>query len=208
MNALHRDLKRLVDRVEAADAPRVAADPHRQRYHIQPAVGWLNDPNGLCKIGQDYHVFYQYGPFDPNGGVKHWGHLRSRDLLHWERLPVMLYPDAPYDCHGVYSGSALWEEGTLFLYYTGNVKYAGDYDYIRAGRGHNLCLATSRDGVTLDTKQCLMTNADYPAGLSCHVRDPKVWKQDGRYYMVLGARTLEDRGEVLVLRRWQHAQWP
>ncbi|MCI6084455.1 glycoside hydrolase family 32 protein [bacterium] len=207
MNALHRDLKRLVDRVEAADAPRVAADPHRQRYHIQPAVGWLNDPNGLCKIGQDYHVFYQYGPFDPNGGVKHWGHLRSRDLLHWERLPVMLYPDAPYDCHGVYSGSALWEEGTLFLYYTGNVKYAGDYDYIRAGRGHNLCLATSRDGVTLDTKQCLMTNADYPAGLSCHVRDPKVWKQDGRYYMVLGARTLEDRGEVLVLQSTDRLHW-
>ena len=207
MNALHRDLARLAARIEAADAPRADADPHRQRFHIQPPVGWLNDPNGLCKIGDEYHVFYQYGPFDPEGGVKHWGHVRSRDLLHWERLPVMLYPDAPYDCHGAYSGSALWEDGTLWLYYTGNVKHSGNFDYIRAGRGHNLCLAISRDGVTLDEKQCLMTNADYPAGLTCHVRDPKVWKQDGRYYMVLGARTLEDKGVVLVLESTDRLHW-
>lgn len=145
MNALQRDLKRLVPMVEAAGAARVAADPHRQKLHVQPPVGWLNDPNGLCQIGDEYHVFYQYGPFDPTGGVKHWGHVRSRDLFHWERLPVMLYPDEPFDCHGVYSGSALVEDGMLYLYYTGNVKHPGEYDYIKQGRGHNVCLATSRD---------------------------------------------------------------
>lgn len=73
MNALQRDLKRLVPMVEAAGAARAAADPHRQKLHVQPPVGWLNDPNGLCQIGDEYHVFYQYGPFDPTGGVKHWG---------------------------------------------------------------------------------------------------------------------------------------
>lgn len=30
----------------------------------------------------------------------------------------MLYPDEPFDCHGVYSGSALVEDGMLYLYYT------------------------------------------------------------------------------------------
>ena len=80
MNALQRDLKRLVPMVEAAGAARAAADSHRQKLHVQPPVGWLNDPNGLCQIGDEYHVFYQYGPFDPTGGVKHWGHVRSRDL--------------------------------------------------------------------------------------------------------------------------------
>ena len=70
-------------------------------------------------------------------------------------------------------------------------------------------LAVSKDGVTLDSKQCLLTNRDYPAGLTCHVRDPKVFAYEGRYYMVLGARTLEDKGEVLVLEstdklRWNH----
>lgn len=64
--------------------------------------------------------------------------------------------------------------------------FPGDYDYIRQGRGHNVCLAVSRDGEHIDSKQCLLYNKDYPAGLTCHVRDPKVFAYEGRYYMVLG----------------------
>mgnify|MGYP001297179041 FL=1 len=52
-----------------------------------------------------------------------------------------------------------------------------------------------------------MYNQDYPAGLTCHVRDPKVFALDGRYYMVLGARTLEDKGEVLVLESTDKLRW-
>ena len=207
MNALQRDLKKLVPLVESLGAEKAAADPHRQRFHLQPPVGWLNDPNGLCVYGGQYHAFFQYGPFDVNGGVKHWGHAVSTDLLHWEQLPVMLYPDEPFDCHGAYSGSALVEDGTMYLYYTGNVKHPGNFDYIKEGRGHNVCLAVSKDGVTLDSKQCLLTNRDYPAGLTCHVRDPKVFAYEGRYYMVLGARTLEDKGEVLVLESTDKLRW-
>ena len=207
MNALQRDLKKLVPLVESLGAEKAASDPHRQKFHIQPMVGWLNDPNGLCKIGDTYHAFFQYGPFDVNGGVKHWGHVTSRDLLHWNYQPTMLYPDEPFDCHGVYSGSALVEDGTMYLYYTGNVKYPGAFDYIKQGRGHNVCLAVSRDGLHIDSKQCLMYNKDYPAGLTCHVRDPKVFACEGRYYMVLGARTVEDRGEVLVLESEDKYTW-
>ena len=208
-NALQRDLVRLVSRIEREDGPSAAADPFRQCFHLMPPVGWMNDPNGLCRCGEWYHVFYQYGPFDPTGGVKMWGHYRSRDLLHWEQLPPMLYPDQPWDIHGVYSGSALVEDGTMYLYYTGNVKFSGDYDYITAGRGHNTALAVSRDGVTVESNELLLENKDYPSDLTCHVRDPKVWAQDGKYYMVLGARTKEERGELLVYesedkRRWQH----
>ena len=65
--------------------------------------------------------------------------------------------------------------------------FPGDYDYIRQGRGHNVCLAVSRDGEHIDSKQCLLYNKDYPAGLTCHVRDPKVFAYESRYYMVLGA---------------------
>lgn len=207
MNALQRDLKKLVSLVESLGADKAESDPHRQRFHVQPTVGWLNDPNGLCKIGDTYHVFYQYGPFDVTGGVKHWGHVTSKDLMHWERQPVMLYPDEPFDCHGVYSGSALVEDGTMYLYYTGNVKHPGDYDYIKQGRGHNVCLAVSKDGIHLDSKQCLLYNKDYPAGLTCHVRDPKVFAYEGRYYMVLGARTVEDKGEVLVWKSTDKLHW-
>lgn len=154
MNALQRDLKKLVPLVESLGKETVAADPHRQRFHLQPPVGWLNDPNGLCVYGGQYHAFFQYGPFDVNGGVKHWGHAVSTDLLHWEQLPVMLYPDEPFDCHGAYSGSALVEDGTMYLYYTGNVKHPGNFDYIKEGRGHNVCLAVSRDGAEQAVDVC------------------------------------------------------
>ena len=207
MNALQRDLKKLVPLVESLGKETVAADPHRQRFHLQPPVGWLNDPNGLCVYGGQYHAFFQYSPFDVNGGVKHWGHAVSTDLLHWEPLPVMLCPDEPFDCHGVYSGSALVEGTEMYLYYTGNVKHPGNFDYIREGRSHNVCLGISRDGKTLADKQCLLHNCDYPAGLTCHVRDPKVFAYEAKYYMVLGARTVEDKGEVLVLESTDKLHW-
>ena len=207
MNALQRDLKKLVPLVESLGKADVEADPYRQQFHLQPPVGWLNDPNGLCVYGGQYHAFFQYGPFDVTGGVKHWGHAVSKDLLHWEPLPVMLYPDEPFDCHGVYSGSALIEGTEMYLYYTGNVKHPGDFDYIKQGRGHNVCLAVSHDGKTVASKQCLLYNKDYPAGLTCHVRDPKVFAYEGKYYMVLGARTLEDKGEVLVLKSTDKLHW-
>ncbi len=204
MNALQKDLKKLAALAEAAPQP---PDPWRLRFHLMPPVGWLNDPNGLCQFGGEYHVFYQYAPFEAEGGIKFWGHYKSRDLLRWEQCPVMLYSDQPYDIHGVYSGSALVQEDGLYLYYTGNVKHAGEYDYIRAGRGHNTVVAYSPDGVTLGWKRLLMENRDYPEGLSCHVRDPKVWEQDGRYYMVQGARTLDDEGVVLVFESDDRLHW-
>ena len=179
----------------------------RPAYHMTPYVGWLNDPNGFSYYKGKYHQFYQYNPYDVRWAPMHWGHAVSTDLLHWEQLPVMLYPDEPFDCHGAYSGSALVEDGTMYLYYTGNVKHPGNFDYIKEGRGHNVCLAVSKDGATLDSKQCLLTNRDYPAGLTCHVRDPKVFAYEGRYYMVLGARTLEDKGEVLVLESTDKLRW-
>lgn len=95
----------------------------------------------------------------------------------------------------------------MYLYYTGNVKHAGNYDYIRTGRGHNTCLAVSRDGMTADSKHLLMENSDYPPGLTCHVRDPKVWKEGDTYFMVQGARTLEDKGVVLVFAASDRMHW-
>ena len=38
------------------------ANPGRfaQTFHLVPPVGWLNDPNGLCQLGDTYHAFFQY----------------------------------------------------------------------------------------------------------------------------------------------------
>ena len=171
-NALQRDLARLVARIEREDGPRAAADPYRQRFHLMPPVGWLNDPNGLCQFQGIYHAFFQYSPFNAEGGVKMWGHYTSKDMIKWEYQGTALYPDQPFDCHGVYSGSAFIEDGKMYLYYTGNVKLEdGEYDYIRIGREGNTVLVITEDGKTFGKKKELMRNSDYPDDLTCTFTD-------------------------------------
>ena len=40
-----------------------ASDPRRLRFHLMPETGWLNDPNGLCQLDGQYHIYYQYTPW-------------------------------------------------------------------------------------------------------------------------------------------------
>lgn len=208
MNALTRDLIKLTDIAETQGAEKEEKLLFREHFHLMPPVGWLNDPNGLCQFEGVYHAFFQYSPFDAEGGVKMWGHYISDNMLDWKYQGVALYPDQPFDCHGVYSGSALVEDGKMYLYYTGNVKLEdGEYDYIRTGREGNTVLISSEDGIHFGHKKQLMRNTDYPDDLTCHVRDPKVWKEQDTYYMVQGARTKEDVGQILIFTSKDKVNW-
>lgn len=212
MNALTRDLIKLVETAEQNQKAReelsVTDRKYREHLHLMPPVGWLNDPNGLCQFQGIYHAFFQYSPFNAEGGVKMWGHYTSTNMIDWEYQGTALYPNQPFDCHGVYSGSAFIEDGKMYLYYTGNVKLEdGDYDYIRTGREGNTVLIVTEDGKTFGKKKELMRNSDYPNDLTCHVRDPKVWKENDTYYMVQGARTNEDVGQVLVFESQDKVNW-
>lgn len=168
-------------------------DPYRLYFHLQPPAGWLNDPNGLCQFQGEYHVFFQYTPQDAKGrGKRSWGHYISKDLINWEFVGTALEPDEAFDRDGVYSGSALVHQTPqgpeMVLYYTGNVEDEADPLKIYEGRQGNTVRVSSTDGRTFSAKEKVLGNEDYPAHFTCHVRDPKVWEQDGRYYMVLGGR--------------------
>lgn len=184
-------------------------------FHITPPEGWLNDPNGLCQFRGVYHVFHQYSPAWPEPHApRGWGHATSTDLVHWEHRGMVITPDTPDEASGSYSGSAVVVRGAaadggdlLRLYYTGNVKQPGDYDYIRTGRKAAQILVESDDGLALGEKRVLMRNPDYPPLCSCHVRDPKVWWQDGSWHMVLGARDLFDKGLALLYRSDDGLAW-
>lgn len=75
-----------------------------------------------------------------------------------------------------------------------------DYDYIMGGRVSNTIHITSRDGYHFSAKELVMNHDDYPADMSCHIRDPKVYKEGEFYYMVLGARDVHSKGMVLLYR--------
>ena len=189
---------------------KVKEDPYRLGFHLMPPTGWMNDPNGLCEFEGKYHIFFQYAPEDAHGGRKQWGHYISDDLLHFRFAGSAVLPDNAADQDGAFSGSALIEDGEMLLYYTGNVEQPGDYDYIHAGRESSTIMLRSKDGMEFSEKQVLLTNADFPKEYTCHIRDPKVWKQGNAYYMVQGGRMQADaasgeenpgdRGAVIVLK--------
>lgn len=186
----------------------------RMGFHIMPPTGWLNDPNGLCCFKGLYHVFHQYSPKWPTGSERGWGHVTSPDLIHWTHHGMAIDQTIPEDACGAYSGSAcIVPDGAadggnlLRLYYTGNVKEPGKHDYVLEGRQANQILIESTDGLNLGAKQVLLRNKDYPACCSCHVRDPKVWYENGRFVMLLGARDRCDQGFVLVMSSCDGLTW-
>ena len=182
----------------------VTNDRYRPRYHIATDGGWLNDPNGLCHFQGYYHVFYQYHPYSAQWGPMHWGHVRSKDLVHWEQLPVALVPGDPEDTGGCFSGSAIVKNGRLYLIYTGH-HYYDDEDLDHFWENQNV--AYSDDGVHF-TKYEGNPVISVPQDNAQDFRDPKVWEHDGQYYLVLGSREwATDRGRILLYRSADLLHW-
>lgn len=83
----------------------------RPVYHFTPQQNWTNDPNGLVYFNGEYHLYYQHNPFENKWGHMSWGHATSKDLLHWQHLPVAVPEIVGKDTTTwIYSGSVVLDK--------------------------------------------------------------------------------------------------
>lgn len=177
-------------------------------FHLTGGTGWINDPNGFSVYRGEYHLFYQYYPYDVRWGPMHWGHARTRDFLHWEPLPPALAPDMPYDRDGCFSGSAVeTPDGRHLLMYTGVRNIGGPADCVQTQ-----CIAWG-DGLDYEKdpgNPVLDAAALPPGGSARDFRDPKIWREGDRYLAVVGNRPADGSGAILLYEspdalRWTYA---
>ena len=185
------------------------SEEERPAFHLTPWVGWMNDPNGFSWYGGQYHMFYQYYPYDSHWGPMHWGHAVSEDLLHWHWLPAALAPDMPYDKDGCFSGSAVTlPDGRQMLMYTG-VRLEARPDRLRK-EIQTQCLAfgDGKDYVKYEGNP-ILTEEDLPAGASRYdFRDPKIlnWP-DGSYRALIASNQEGFGGQILMFRSTDALHW-
>ncbi len=92
------------------------AQEYKPLIHFSPDSAWMNDPNGMVYYEDEYHLFYQYYPDSTVWGPMHWGHAVSKDMVHWEHLPIGLYPD---ELGYIFSGSAVVDWNNTSGFQTG-----------------------------------------------------------------------------------------
>ncbi|MGI8458999.1 MAG: hypothetical protein ACR2LI_12925 [Propionibacteriaceae bacterium] len=175
-------------------------DPTFPVLHGRPRRGWLNDPNGLCRIDGCYHVFFQFNPDAPVHDQIAWGHISSRDLLHWAEEPVALVPrPGQVDAHGCWSGCLVVNDGVPTAIYTAVRADPTDAEVTLATGERDLRRWSQGTGI--------VGRPDDPE--ISEVRDPFVFHLDGVRYAVQGAgrATTDGRPQLLCYRCDDLSSW-
>lgn len=157
-------------------------EPFRSVYHHTPQTKWMNDPNGMFydETNQLWHLYFQFYPESTVWGPMHWGHSVSKDLIHWEHMPIAIYPDE----HGmIFSGSCVIDRANT----AGFGENAIVAIYTSADQKQNQSISYSLDGgVTFTSYE----GNPVLVGDIADFRDPKVFRdeQSNRWIMTLACQ--------------------
>ncbi len=181
----------------------------RPAFHATPTIGWMNDPNGFSLYQGEYHLFYQYHPYSNEWGPMHWGHLKTKDFIRWERLPAAIAPDEEYDASGCFSGSAIeLPDGRQLLLYTGVQRSHDAEGFIQDTQAQCVAIGDGADYEKYGGNPVLGAEGLPGGGSSIDFRDPKIWRDgDGSYYAVIGNRTEDTSGAILLYRSADGLKW-
>jgi beta-fructofuranosidase len=197
---------------------RLAHDRYRPQYHLMLPDNWMNDPNGPLYWRGRYHMFYQYAGVISNTATKYWGHAVSKDLIHWKNLGIALAPTpGGADKNGCWTGSAVVNHGVPTLVYTGATWSEASE---RAARAKGLVPERQMVAIAADpndpnllkwTKipQDPVLTAPPKDIKAVGWRDPCVWREGDKWYMIIGCGEVGKGGMALLysssdLRSWKY----
>ena len=173
-------------------AKQVKDDPNRPAYHFQPPANWNNDPNGMLYYGGYYHMFYQHNPYADIWDWMHWGHARSKDLVHWEHLPIALWPSVERGELHCFSGSGfIMDNGKPILFYT-SIGHENPEHWA----------AVPVDDELIEWKKHpqnpLLVMEDHDGQHIDDWRDPFLFRENGETYMVIGGHPRGEKGSIMM----------
>ena len=168
-------------------------DPNRPGFHFQPPANWNNDPNGLIYHKGYYHLFYQHNPYADYWEWMHWGHARSKDLVNWEHLPIALWPSLEKGEAHCFSGSGfIKKDGSPVILYT---SIATDWQ-------PQQWMALPLDDDLIEWEKSsnnpIISLEDHGGKKFSSWRDPFLFEDNGKTYMVTGGHPSEGNGSIIL----------
>ncbi|MER7243883.1 glycoside hydrolase family 32 protein [Kribbella sp. NPDC000426] len=168
----------------------------RPAYHVRPPGGYINDPNGPVELGSDVHLFFQSRTTLDLQTPVEWGHATSPDYVRWTlHRPAMAPQPGGPDTDGCWSGNTVLDDGRIRAFYSGRVE-GNPYQ--------SVLTAVSDDGgasfgpahqVVPDPAEAVM------------YRDPFVWRENGTWWMAVGAGYVDRGASIALYRSPDLRQW-
>lgn len=167
----------------------------RNSFHMEPTIGWMNDPNGLVYANNEFHIYYQTNPYNTFPHNMAWGHFLSKDLIKYKDKGIALYPEGKNKETGCYTGSAFVEKNKIRFVYTQHYENKETQDV-----SENQYLCDTKDFLKLKkSKQPCVDVNELPKEISHRdFRDPQIFYRDGICYLLIGAHTKDDKGVFVV----------